>query len=282
VQKNLADLQQSLHLTALNISLAKRPAVTYPRPHQGSAMTSMCTGQDQLSQLPVELLVIVFQHCTDFTSLWSLISTSSRLSSIFNERACEIVSTILNTTVPSPTRVLMQAVFSMQKGLFAYNSLREAQSLGTGYVQYEPLECVSGTSSQLRGFVRLCHHVHVLAHMTIKSCIQRCLDSPLGQRHYPEGFEDPTWTEEQRMLLGFWRFVYWNQLKSNRCKNLLQWSSTDLFVLNTWMPYYDSPAVLGKQAFTALFYIEDIIAPGTPKKSLWEFNTQSFVLPRFT
>ncbi|OGE50499.1 hypothetical protein PENARI_c016G05715 [Penicillium arizonense] len=43
-------------------------------------MTSVRTCQDRLSQPPVELLVIIFQQCTDF-----------------NERACDIVSTILTT-----------------------------------------------------------------------------------------------------------------------------------------------------------------------------------------
>ncbi|KAJ5293822.1 hypothetical protein N7508_008643 [Penicillium antarcticum] len=114
--------------------------------------------------------------------------------------------------------------------------------------------------------------------MAIESCIQRCLKSPLGQRRFPEGFEDPTWTEEQRMLLGFWRFMYWNQLKTDMKRGLLRWTRLDLAKLERWLPYEDSPAVFGKQAYTALFYIEDLIAPGAPKRKLPALHIKSFEL----
>ncbi|KAJ5749138.1 uncharacterized protein N7511_010834 [Penicillium nucicola] len=115
--------------------------------------------------------------------------------------------------------------------------------------------------------------------MTIESCLQRCLKSPLGQREIPAGFEDPTWTEEQRMLLGFWRFVYWNQLKKDTKNNRLRWFRPDLETLEHWRPYDDCPAALGKQAYTALFYIEDIIAPGVFKSEFDALHSESLELP---
>ncbi|GFF54121.1 uncharacterized WD repeat-containing protein alr2800 [Aspergillus lentulus] len=91
-----------------------------------------------------------------------------------------------------------------------------------------PANRIIASSAQLRKFVYLSHYIHVLAHLCIERMIQRCLEGPLGQRQYPPGFGLPTWTEEQRTVLAFWRLLFWNQLKIEGAKGSLGWSIDQL------------------------------------------------------
>ncbi|UDD59203.1 hypothetical protein AFCA_006625 [Aspergillus flavus] len=170
--------------------------------------TSNSTGQSYLSDLPTELLFKIFQQCPDVSALWSLLTTSSRMLAIFNARASEIVDDVLNLTVPVQTRLYMRQVLVLRIGIYSYSSFEEAQT-DISLLS----EKVIATPEQLRSFVALSHRIHVLAHLCIERCLRRCMDSPLGERKFPVGFCFPTWTEEQRSILSFWRVLFYNELK---------------------------------------------------------------------
>ncbi|KGO63594.1 hypothetical protein PITC_049760 [Penicillium italicum] len=115
--------------------------------------------------------------------------------------------------------------------------------------------------------------------MNIVSCIQRCLQSPLGQRQYPNNFDFPTWTEEQRMVLAFWRVIFYNELTKEAIKGSLPWPAEDierLFSENR-RRFRDGP-IKSWQPLTALLYIEDIASAGKSSKEV-EGDLKSFQVP---
>lgn len=213
------------------------------------ALQSQGTHHDRLSQLPVELLVAIFQQCTGFSSVWSLMHTSRLMLSVFDDWACDIVSAVMAATVPVQTRILMQATLSLHMGTFQCNNLGEIHYFADGEIP--PADRVTASPTQLRNLVCLSHHIHVLAHICIEHCIHKCLESPLGRRDYPRGFEIPSWTEEQRTILGFWYVMFWNQLKIQGSKGSLIWSPDQLRQLaRQHFPGYNQLSL----AWTALFF----------------------------
>ncbi|KAJ5113937.1 hypothetical protein N7456_002471 [Penicillium angulare] len=176
------------------------------------------------------------------------------MSSVFDERACDIVNSILNTKIPSPIRGLMQGVLSSHNGTFR-TYLPSHELHGSNWCDVRPLTSVSGTLLQLKWFVQLAHQVHVHAHLSIEMCIQRCLQSPLGQQKHPENFETPSWTEEQRSLIGFWRLIFLNQLRINGQKRSLKWTAQVMYSLNDGGLNYNHPFTHTIQTLMALDYI---------------------------
>ncbi|GIJ89415.1 hypothetical protein Asppvi_008355 [Aspergillus pseudoviridinutans] len=214
---------------------------------------------DRLSQLPSELLVAIFEQCADFSSVWSLMRTSKLMFSVFNDRACEIVSEVMLLAVPVQAQIVMQGILAVQVGAF---SQWETYSDVIHYLMssdIRPANRIIASSAQLRKFVYLSHYIHALAHLCIERMIQRCLESPLGQRQYPPGFRHPTWTEEQRTVLALWRLLFWNQLKIEGAKGSLGWSMDHLERLarsDLHDHYHYNAQVL--QGFAALGFIAEI------------------------
>ncbi|RAQ57901.1 hypothetical protein COH20_004347 [Aspergillus flavus] len=240
--------------------------------------TSNSTGQSYLSHLPTELLFKIFQQCPDVSALWSLLTTSSRMLAIFNARASEIVDDVLNLTVPVQTRLYMRQVLVLRIGIYSYSSFEEAQT-DISLLS----EKVIATPEQLRSFVALSHRIHVLAHLCIERCLRRCMDSPLGEREFHVGFCFPTWTEEQRSILSFWRVLFYNELKVEGLKGHLEWSTLDLSELLHHGPYQHFTTDIAKfQAMTALRFISDQTTPEGSEEELSKGAEQlgPFQLPR--
>ncbi|KAE8312576.1 hypothetical protein BDV41DRAFT_538817 [Aspergillus transmontanensis] len=236
------------------------------------------TGQCYLSQLPAELLYEIFQRCPDVSALWSLLNTSSRMSAVFDARASEIVDAVLNLTVPVQTRLYMRQFLLLRTGIHSYSSFEEAQT-----DIFLLCKKVTATPEQLRSFVALSHRIHVLAHLCIERCLQRCLESPLGQRQYPARFYVPTWTEEQRSLLSFWRVLFYNELKLEGLRGHLDWSSLDLSQLLRYGPYQHFTSDTAKfQAMTALRFICEQTNPEGSEEELSKGAEQlgPFELPK--
>ncbi|GFF22365.1 uncharacterized WD repeat-containing protein alr2800 [Aspergillus udagawae] len=153
----------------------------------------------------------------------------------------------------------MQGILTMHMGTFSQwekysDVLRYFMSSSI-----RPANRIIVSSAQLRKFVYLSHYIHVLAHLCIERMIQRCLEGPLGQRQYPPGFRLPTWTEEQRTVLAFWRLLFWNQLKIEGAKGSLGWSTDQLERLarsDLHDNYHYNAPVL--QEFAALGFIAEI------------------------
>lgn len=243
------------------------------------ADTSNSTSQGCLSQLPAELLYEIFQRCPDFSALWSLLNTSSRTLAVFNVRASEIVDAVLNSTVPVQTRVHMRQVLALRTGTYSYSSYAEAQNSRVN--QFQLSRKIIATPEQLRSFVKLSHRIHVLAHLCIDRCLQRCLESPLGQREYPVGFRFPTWTEEQRSILSFWRVLFFNELKLEGLKGHLDWSPRELEELRIHGPYqHFAPTTPIFQARTALRFICEQINPEGSEEEFSDGASQPFQLPK--
>ncbi|RHZ48191.1 uncharacterized protein CDV56_101469 [Aspergillus thermomutatus] len=173
----------------------------------------------------------------------------------------------------------MQAILAMHTGTFQCKTYGDADYFIDSDIR--PADRIIASSTHLRKFVRLAHHIHVLAHLCIESSIQQCLKSPLGQRQYPRGFEIPTWTEEQRTVLAFWRVMFWNELKIKGSMGSLGWSPGDLRRLASSGAYqhFTSNAMV-YEAFTALFFIarfplvESSLDPSQP------LSQHPFKLPR--
>ncbi|PIG82147.1 hypothetical protein AARAC_000092 [Aspergillus arachidicola] len=236
------------------------------------------TGQCYLSRLPAELLYEIFQRCPDVSALWSLLNTSSRMSAAFDARASEIVDAVLNLTVPVQTRLYMRQFLLLRTGIHSYSSFEEAQT-----DRFLLCKRIIATPDQLRGFVALSHRVHVLAHLCIERCLQRCLDSPLGQRKYPMGFIFPTWTEEQRSILSFWRVLFCNELKLQGLKGHLDWSPRELARLQSRGLYQHVSSNTARfQAMTALRFMCEQTNPEGSEEELSDGIKQHepFQLPR--
>ncbi|KAE8150196.1 hypothetical protein BDV25DRAFT_154794 [Aspergillus avenaceus] len=213
------------------------------------------TSKSYLSQLPVELLFEIFLQCPDLSSLWSLLNTSSRMRAAFNSKASDIVDSVLNLTVPVQSRLYMRQVLVLCTGLHSYSNLEEVLD-----DKLLLTERIVATPAQLRRFVALCHRVHVLAHLCIDKSLQRCLDSPLGQKEYSIDFKQPTWTEEQRSILSFWRVLYVNELKLTGLEGRLDWCPYELKRLQNYS--FDELFLLYTPKFqtrTALRFIRELI-----------------------
>ncbi|KAJ5751578.1 hypothetical protein N7520_008495 [Penicillium odoratum] len=232
---------------------------------------------DRLSKLPNELLVLIFQQSTNFSSVWSLMHTSSYLASVFNDHACLIVNAVLNTKVPSQSRALIQGVLTLHKGTFLSRT-PEDELYYFDWSEVPLLPSVSATSSDMRWLVRLAHHVHNHAHLYIEVCMQRCLQSRLGDRNYSEGFKIPTWTEEQRGLLGFWRLIFVNQLREESQKGSLRWPPQTIDSLKGGMRRYGRSSLFcTMQTTMALDYLTGYYS--APKSQLPSINSMVLRLP---
>lgn len=229
------------------------------------------TACNRLSKLPSELLVLIFQHTTDFSSLWSLTHTSSYFGSVYDSHAYLITNAILNNKVPSPIRALMQGAFSLHKGTFLCRTPEDALS-EFKWSEVPLLSNVSGTSSEFRWLIRLAHHLQVHTRLYIEACMQRCLQGKLGDRKYPEGFEFPTWTEEQRGFLGFWRIVFLNRLRIESHKGSLRWLPEAKDDLWSGRLYWDSDSLFltcTMQTLMALDYLTGYhSAPKSQKRAI--------------
>ncbi|OGM47285.1 hypothetical protein ABOM_003829 [Aspergillus bombycis] len=226
--------------------------------------SSSSTRPCYLSQLPAELLYEIFQRCPDISALWSLLTTSSQMLAVFNSRASEIVDAVLNLTVPAQTRLYMRQVLVLRTGIHSYYSFEDAQT-----DRFLLCKRIMATPDQLRTFVALSHRVHVLAHLCIEGCLRRCLASPLGQREYPVGFIIPTWTEEQRSILSFWRVLFCSELKLQGLKGHLNWSPRELIRLQSQGLYeHVLSGTARSQAMTALRFICEQTNPDGSEEEL--------------
>lgn len=237
---------------------------------------------DRLSSLPTELLVRIFQHSSDFSSLWSLINTSAQLSSIFNSHASTISNAILNTKVPSPTRALLQGTLSLHKNSFICRTPEE-DLFEFDLAEVPLLPNVSGTPSEMRWLIRLAYHVHVHAHLLIKGCMQKCLKSSLGDRECDDRFKNPTWSEEQRALLGFWQLLFVNVMREKLHDGSLNWPASLKDSLEGGSQFYGSQSYglitvcRAMQMMMALDYLKNIYS--VPKSEQGSLNSKTFKLP---
>ena len=236
----------------------------------------------RLLSLPNELLVRIFQHSSDSSSLWSLINTSSQLSSVFDSNASAICNAILNTKVPSPTRALLQGTLSFHKNTFLCRTPEDDLS-EFDLSEVPLLPSVSGTASEMRWLIRLAHHVHIHAHLLIEACMQRCLKSSLGDRGYDDGFKNPTWSEEQRALLGFWQLIFVNKLRGKLHDGSLKWSASLKASLEGGSQFYGSQSYglsticRAMQMTMALDYLTNIYSVSKSERAL--LDSKTFKLP---
>ncbi len=232
--------------------------------------------RDVLHQLPNELLLDILRSCDDFTSLWSLINTSPRLSSIFQSRALEIVEALLESTVPTPIRSLMRAVVRIRTGSFECQTWEEAREFSmTG--QTSPSQPLGPATSPvvLQKFVGLTHKIQVLAHSCIDRCFQRCVlismkpepctdpshSHPRGggrQRFRAKDLRSPSWMEEQRALLAFWRLQYFFELKIGRLQGRLGWASRDLIKMQASLVETFYSGFQRQQVLTAIGFVAEL------------------------
>ncbi|RAH65905.1 uncharacterized protein BO66DRAFT_193341 [Aspergillus aculeatinus CBS 121060] len=189
-----------------------------------------------LDSLPNEILLKILEQSPDISTLWSLVNTSARFAALFQARALETVEAVLEATVPLQSRILMRAVLSLRAGTSSCRGYFDAMDCLAD--KFEPWPPVVATADIVRDFVRLAHQVHLLAHWSLDTCLQHCLSRPqLSRRQYCPTFRQPTWTEEQRTILAFWRHVWYQSLRLAGRQGLLEWSPADLDRLATVTPW---------------------------------------------
>lgn len=235
---------------------------------------------DRLSNLPTEVLIRIFQHCSDFTSLWSLMNTSSHPSTVFKNNPSTISNAILNTKVPSPTRALIQGILSLHKNEFLCRT-QEDDLFEFDLCEVPLLPSISGTPPEMRCLIRLAHHVHVHTHLFIEACMQKCLQSSLGDREYTDGFQNPTWSEEQRALLGFWQLVFLNKLREKLEDGSLKWPADLRASLEGGSEFYGSQSYglsticRAMQIMMALDYLTNFYSVSKSEQALLSSNTST-------
>ncbi|KNG84858.1 hypothetical protein ANOM_007654 [Aspergillus nomiae NRRL 13137] len=213
-------------------------------------------------------------HFRPLESAYNILAVVSSLQ----YEASEIVGAVLSLTVPVQTRLYMRQVLDLYTGIYPYSSFEQAQ---TDILLLT--KKITSTPEQLRKFVALSHRIHVLAHLCIERCLQRCLRSPLGQRQYPEWFYFPTWTEEQRMILSFWRLLFYNKLRIEGRKGHLAWRSIDLAQLLPHRSYQHFTTDTAQfQAMTVWRFICEQINPEASEEEFWKGSEplRLFELPK--
>lgn len=236
---------------------------------------------DVLHQLPNEILLDILKSSPDFSSLWSIVNTSSRLAAVFNSQAIEITEAVLSCTVPIPTQPLLRAILHLRFSSFDA-SLTEARNLPLSFAFPSPTSVDEG---KIRGFVLLAHKIHVLAHGCIDFYIQRCmamnfsrlldptfhynsvgpplqpwLKRPEGKPYRPDDTGPPLWVEEQRVVLNLWRLQYHSELKDALSAGLLDWSTEDREILEVSSPsnFFSARSWFGEEVLTVSEYIETL------------------------
>lgn len=197
--------------------------------------------QDQapLVHLPTEILIMIMRCSVNFTSLWSLINTSSRLNLIFMTAAQEIVGYIMTETTPICLRHLMKIVLVTRTLPNSLLHIKDVVKYMSGETILEPFQ--QEVSSQvLRDFVELVHNIHSVAFACLDFCIEktktmkprRLTDSELerihnlrssprriydelqGQSFQPKYSGPPSYLEEQMTVRILWRLQTLYELKA--------------------------------------------------------------------
>ncbi|KAM7209855.1 hypothetical protein V8F06_014761, partial [Rhypophila decipiens] len=140
-----------------------------------------------------------------------IVNTSRRLSSIFEIHApAKTFELVLEASISYPVQHLMRMISHIHAGVFKRHRWEDLSTLR--------LYCSTPgdllTIPLLRRFLHLAHRVHVLAHL----CLDRCLESLRCRAQSGKDIGAPSWTEEHRTIMSFWRVQYFYELKVARLK----------------------------------------------------------------
>ncbi|KAL2783356.1 hypothetical protein BJX66DRAFT_318644, partial [Aspergillus keveii] len=88
---------------------------------------------------------------------------------------------------------------------------------------------------------------------------------------YPQDFGNPTWTEEHRAILSFWRALYFSELKrAKRAGQLKDWTIDDFLSVDAWgLKTHLGYGSRGYQALTACWFMWKLANPGCPEEEFW-------------
>lgn len=215
-------------------------------------------GTSFLHRLPNELLLEVLQQCPDFSALWSLIHTCTKLRSLFSDNPTMVVESILkNSAVASPTRSLMLAILHIRNKSFTYCTWDEDRQ---HFILPDDDLCFPPTLPPvlLRKFISLVHRIHTLAHTCLDHYLQcfnaAALETP---NHTKQATLPPSWFEEQRAILAFWRVQIFFELKTSLQGGHLMQHIPDFqsVTLKGFYNTYDQ-----ELALTALDYIKEALS----------------------
>ena len=228
-----------------------------------------------LDDLPTEILIMIMKNCPNISSLWSLISASSRLNSIFMAVAREVVEYVITETAPVRVRNHMRIVLMIcttPKSLLGIDDMVEYMS--EDFV-IEPM--AQKVSPQvLRDFVELSHIVHGIAHACLDFYVEkilkdmkpRCLndteidqvyknkkqpihkfDGLEGHPYQPACSGPPSYLEEQTAIRLLWRVQIYIDLKAAWKKGTLaHWPEEELagFGMMSMLDFLELSSVPGR------------------------------------
>ncbi|GES66220.1 uncharacterized WD repeat-containing protein alr2800 [Aspergillus terreus] len=129
----------------------------------------------------------------------------------------------------------MRIVLALQTESLSAQGFESIES--TESAQWILSKSLLASPEQLRQFMRLAHQMHVMAHLCIAECLENCLASPMSPREIHHDFEFPSWTEENRVLLGFWHVWCLNELKIAVREGHLRWSEEDIALVQRARAY---------------------------------------------
>ncbi|ROW10133.1 hypothetical protein VMCG_02019 [Cytospora schulzeri] len=263
------------------------PILSPTAPRSATAPQARTQDSDPKSmyRLPNELLINILKKSPDFTTLNSLIETSSRLFLLFSNNSHEIVEAVLAAAVPTETESVMRAVLQIRTRTFRCRSWNEAPEFPIK--EYQGLYPISPKASPrlLRMFVGLAHKLHLLTHSCLDSCLDRCRPRfALPERSCLDSY---SYTEEQRLVLGFWFLQYFFEIKVGRLRGRLDWGSEDLVLVQSATVdhvYSFSYSICHQYALTAYDFVQELrrsasATPLPPPKSEWSASTEQYRIP---
>lgn len=202
-------------------------ASNFSPPSTSTPSPGSIEADQSVKRLPNELLIRILKQATDFSSLHSLINTSSKLSDLFNSNARTAVEAVLSATVPIDIESVMRSVLQIRTQSFFCQNWDEAPTFPLDHRQgFDPISPAISPSI-LRKFISLAHQIHILTHLCLDRCLERC-KSRLGELSEVSSWESASYPEEHRLLLGFWLLQYFFELKMARLKGRLHWTAEDL------------------------------------------------------
>lgn len=174
-----------------------------------------------------------------------------------NKYALEIFEAVLQSSVPPQTQYFMRAVLCIHTNSFEYEDLRNMMILDmmmdSNFMPPQLSFPSAKSPALLQKFVGLAYRINVLAHC----CIDRCI-----QRHVPidpsEKLEPPSWIEEQRAILAFWRVQLYFEIKMVNPKDYSHWNYHQLRRFNITPTYLWYIPFIKHQCFTVLGFIEEL------------------------
>jgi len=238
------------------------------------------TEQDPFGQLPEELRIRIIKLSPNPFSLRNLAHASPAMGRVLDRYPLEIVEEVLEATVTSKIRRMMDAVLKARFSVFPA-SLSEAQTIAetdsTTVTEEMRSSGLDRAATAVRSLLASAANVHAWSHACLENLIRKSMQlrpSTLIKKadgytrreefenaeshkkdYIPQDTGPPSWVEELRMMLSFWQLQFFLELQGAGHKGSLDanWSRQDVDMLtrSSVDGFYDVSNCVREQILTA-------------------------------